>query len=328
MEQRATNRHGFTVLYHKELADHLTSRRFQLLFLILLFIAGASLFGAFGSLSKAAQQTTANGQQAAPSNFVFLQLFTTAGQSIYAFTTFIGFLGPIFGIMLGFDAINNEQAQGTLNRLAAQPIYRDTIINAKFCAGATVVFLTMFALGGIMTGAGILLAGLIPKPEEIARLLVFLLIASVYISVWLAVAEFFSVVSKHAATAALACVAIWLFLTMFLSLAVNGFAGLVYPVSKTAPVTNVLANYRMQMNLNRISAYYLFNEATTMIMNPNVRSLNIMDLVSLQDGGISSYLSLGQSLLQIWPHLVGLIAMAVAGFAAAYISFMNREIRA
>ena len=140
MEQRATNRHGFTVLYHKELADHLTSRRFQLLFLILLFIAGASLFGAFGSLSKAAQQTTANGQQAAPSDFVFLQLFTTAGQSIYAFTTFIGFLGPIFGIMLGFDAINNEQAQGTLNRLAAQPIYRDTIINAKFCAGATVVF--------------------------------------------------------------------------------------------------------------------------------------------------------------------------------------------
>ena len=40
------------------------------------------------------------------------------------------FLGPLFGIMLGFDAVNNEQSEGTLNRLAAQPIYRDTIINA------------------------------------------------------------------------------------------------------------------------------------------------------------------------------------------------------
>ena len=73
------------------------------------------------------------------SEFLFLKLFTTSGNSIYSFATFIAFLGPLVGITLGFDAINNERSQGTLNRLAAQPIYRDSIINAKFLAGATVI---------------------------------------------------------------------------------------------------------------------------------------------------------------------------------------------
>ena len=83
----------------------------------------------------------------ADQSFCFLKLFTTNGSGIYSFATFLNFLGPVFGIMLGFDAINNEQAQGTLNRLAAQPIYRDTIINAKFAASAAMIVLTVFSRG-------------------------------------------------------------------------------------------------------------------------------------------------------------------------------------
>ncbi len=230
--------------------------------------------------------------------------------------------------MLGFDAINNEQSQGTLNRLAAQPIYRDTIINAKFAAGAALVFLTVFSLGGFLTGFGILFSGLTPQAEEIARILLFLLLAAVYISVWLAFAVFFSVICRHAATSALSCVAIWLFLTMFLSLVASGLAGIVYPLSGVGAQMNALNNYQLQVALNRISPYYLFSEATTMILNPNVRSLSIMSLLEYQKGAIASYLSFGQSLLEIWPHLVGMFALAAAGFALAYISFMRREIRA
>ena len=108
-----TNRQGMMVLYRKELADHLCSRRFWALFALLTIVSVASLYGAIGSLQQAAQSAQAQGQTV--SEFQFLKLFTTAGSSIYSFQSFIGFLGPIFGIMLGFDAINNEQAQGTLN---------------------------------------------------------------------------------------------------------------------------------------------------------------------------------------------------------------------
>lgn len=325
-EKERSNRQGFRALFRKELADHLLSMRFLILYLLLFVVSCASLNGAISTLAQNALQTSDG--QTAVSDFIFLELFTTSGSSIYSFTTFLGFLGPIFGIMLGFDAINNEQSQGTLNRLAAQPIYRDTIINAKFAAGAALVFLTVFSLGGFLTGFGILFSGLTPQAEEIARILLFLLLAAVYISVWLAFAVFFSVICRHAATSALSCVAIWLFLTMFLSLVASGLAGIVYPLSGAGAQMNALNNYQLQVALNRISPYYLFSEATTMILNPNVRSLSIMSLLEYQKGAIASYLSFGQSLLEIWPHLVGMFALAAAGFALAYISFMRREIRA
>ena len=314
------------ILFPQELSDHLHSGRFQILFAMLAVISFISLYGAVQTLGQAAQQTSDG--QTAVSEYLFLLLFTTSGSSIYSFATFMGFLGPIVGIMLGFDAINEELAQGTLNRLAAQPIYRDTIINAKFLGGAAAVFLTVFSIGGLMTGVGLIATGLIPTGEQVARLLIFLLMTVLYICMWMAVAEFFSVVCRHAATAALACIAIWLFLTMFQSLVASGIAGMIYPTSGMAGQANVLKNYQLQTSLCRISPYYLFSEITSILMNPNVHSTNIVSILQNQEGAIASYLTLGQSLLQIWPHIVVMIALTVVAFAAAYIAFMRKEIRA
>ena len=314
------------ILFRKELSDHLHSVRFQILFAMLAVVSFISLYGSIQTLGQAAQQTSDG--QTAVSEYLFLLLFTTSGSSIYSFATFIGFLGPIIGIMLGFDAINEELAQGTLNRLAAQPIYRDTIINAKFLAGAAAVLITIFSIGGLMAGIGLITTGLIPTGEQVARFVIFLLMAVLYISMWMAVAEFFSVVCRHAATAALACIAIWLFLTMFQSLVASGIAGMIYPTSGYAGQMNVLKNYQLQTALCRISPYYLFSEITSIIMNPNVHSTNIVSILQNQQGAIASYLTLGQSLLQIWPHIVVMIALTAAAFAAAYIAFMRKEIRA
>lgn len=314
------------ILFRKELSDHLHSVRFQILFAMLAVVSFISLYGSIQTLGQAAQQTSDG--QTAVSEYLFLLLFTTSGSSIYSFATFIGFLGPIIGIMLGFDAINEELAQGTLNRLAAQPIYRDTIINAKFLAGAAAVLITIFSIGGLMAGIGLITTGLIPTGEQVARFVIFLLMAVLYISMWMAVAEFFSVVCRHAATAALACIAIWLFLTMFQSLVASGIAGMIYPTSGYAGQMNVLKNYQLQTALCRISPYYLFSEITSIIMNPNVHSTNIVSILQNQQGAIASYLTLGQSLLQIWPHIVVMIALTAAAFAAGYIAFMRKEIRA
>ena len=314
------------ILFRKELSDHLHSVRFQILFVMLAAVSFISLYGSIQTLGQAAQQTSDG--QTAVSEYLFLLLFTTSGSSIYSFATFIGFLGPIIGIMLGFDAINEELAQGTLNRLAAQPIYRDTIINAKFLAGAAAVLITIFSIGGLMAGIGLITTGLIPTGEQVARFVIFLLMAVLYISMWMAVAEFFSVVCRHAATAALACIAIWLFLTMFQSLVASGIAGMIYPTSGYAGQMNVLKNYQLQTALCRISPYYLFSEITSIIMNPNVHSTNIVSILQNQQGAIASYLTLEQSLLQIWPHIVVMIALTAAAFAAGYIAFMRKEIRA
>ncbi|MDO5550689.1 MAG: ABC transporter permease, partial [Lachnospiraceae bacterium] len=72
--------------------------------------------------------------------------------------------------------------------------------------------------------------------------------------------------------------------------------------------------------------YYLYSEAVSTIMNPSVRSNNII-LPQQLSGAITGYLSLGQSILLVWPHLIGLLALTAVMFAVSYIAFMRKEIR-
>ena len=121
--------------------------------------------------------------------------------------------------------------------------------------------------------------------------------------------------------------ALWLFFAIFMSLIANIIANAVYPIdTEFNALFNSYNNYTLELNLNRISPYYLYSEAVSTIMSPSVRSINVVT-VSQLEGAISGYLSLGQSLLLIWPHLCGLFALMIAAFGGSYIGFMRQEIR-
>lgn len=299
------------------MADHLNSNRFYLVFGLLMVAAAVSLASAANTLKESGVSS---------SEFLFLRLFTTSGSSVYSYATWIAFLGPLAGIVLGFDAVSNERSQGTLARLASQPIYRDSIINGKFLAGTAMLGMMMAALTLLFTAGGILLLGIAPSVEEVLRIAVFTVFSWVYLSLWLALSITLSVICRHGATAAIGAIAVWLFFSLFMSLVAGGIADLCYPLDGIEGFSNQMSNYQMELNLNRISPYYLFAEAGNTILNPSVRSIGIVTMSSYS-GAVSSYLSFGQSLLLVWPHLVVMAALAMVVFAAAYISFMRQEIR-
>ena len=240
---------------------------------------------------------------------------------------FIAILGPFVGLALGFDAINGERNSGTLNRLLSQPIYRDSVINGKFLAGAATIFIMVLAMGGLVGAIGLLAIGIPPSLEEVGRILVFLLFTGVYICFWLGLSILFSVVCRHAATSALAVIACWLFFTIFMSLLAGIIAAALYPLDGYMALFNTVDNYKVTMYLNRISPYYLYGEAVTTILNPGVRSIGLVTTSQLE-GAVAGYLPFGQSLLLVWPHLVAMLALTLAAFTISYLKFMNQEIRA
>ena len=279
----------------------------------------ASLYGSISGLSEALESD---------SNFIFLKLYTSGGSSIPSFTSFIALLGPIVGLALGFDAINSERSGGTLNRLVAQPIYRDSIIIGKFLAGTAVIAMMVFSMGIAIGAIGMYATGLVPETEEVMRIFVFLFFTVVYISFWLALSILFSVLCRHTATSALASIAVWIFFAIFMSLVASIVANAVYPMTNDyEALVNSMGNYTLEIGMNRISPYYLYSEAVSTIMNPTVRAINAVTMDQLV-GAISGYLSFGQSLLLVWPHLVGLAAMMLITFGLSYIGFMRQEIRA
>src|SRR5512137_1563291 len=106
---------------------------------------------------------------------IFLWLFTSTGK-LFSFVQFIGFFGPLIGIILGFDSINRERVSRTLSKLVSQPIYRDSIINAKFLTGVATITIVLVAIVLLISGLGIRLIGVVPGVEEALRLVAYLIV--------------------------------------------------------------------------------------------------------------------------------------------------------
>lgn len=308
---------GLWAVVTKEMADSLTSIRMLILELLIVLTAAGTVYAATQSLRDNLGQE----------KFVFLKLFTTGHDPIPAFVGFLGFLVPLLAIALAFDAINGEFNQRTMSRVLAQPIYRDALLLGKFLAGLFTLALALTTIWLLIIGLGILGLGVPPSSEEVARSLLFLVVTIFYGGIWLALAMLFSIIFRQPATAALASIALWLFVTIFWGMIADLLAQTLHPIQPGFP-QSVLAQAETGMALARLSPNTLYAEATVALLNPVVRSLGLVLPMQLQGAVLGAPLPLSQSLLLIWPNLTGLIAATILLFAAGYVLFQRQEIRA
>lgn len=311
---------GVGPVARKELADHLSGLRFGILMVLIGAASLASVYAASSSIREAASDLDSLGS-------AFLALFTVSGESLPSLLSFVVFLAPLLGIALGFDALNSERSQGTLSRLVSQPIHRDAVLQGKFVAGLAVVGLALTALVAIVAGVGILLLGTPPTLGEVGRLVAFIVVTVIYVGFWLALAQFFSVVFKQAATSALASIAVWLFFAIFASLIVGLITDAVAPAGQDASNAQILRHEQLSTQLNRINPGTLYDEATTALLNPSVRSLGVLVYEQI-DRAIVGSLSFSQSLVLIWPQVISLLGLVLVFFTVSYVLFMREEIRA
>ena len=312
-------KHPFWVIVHKEIADHVHSLRFIILISIIVLTCMGALYTALTNIGAAIKPDDPDG------SFLFLKLFTVSDGTLPSFVLFINFLGPLLGIALGFDAVNCEQSKGTLSRMLAQPIHRDCIINAKIVAALIIIGALLFALGLLVMGCGLIAIGIPPTPEEFWRIILFIITGIFYVAFWLNISILFSLCFRQAATSALASVAVWLFFSVFYAMIVNVVAKALSP-SGMVSVYHQISYQKFILGLMRLAPSELFNEATTTLLMPSIRSLGPLTMEQLQ-GAIPSPLPLGESIMIVWSQLTGLIAATVVCFAISYIVFMRREVR-
>lgn len=313
-------RAGWRIVAAKEFADSLRSVRFVLL-LALIGLAGlASVHAASGQLRDAAAEVTE-----VPS--IFLALFTIGADRIPSFVSFLAFLAPLLGIALGFDAISSERSQRTLARIIAQPIHRDDLLNGKLAGGLAATGLAVACTVALVTAWGLLRLGITPTASDLARLAVFTAALIAYVGLWLTLAIAASVILRRAATAALAVLGVWLVVTVFSGLLTGVIADLVHPSGAEATQEQIVANARLELRLSRLAPNQVFEEISSAVLNPLVRTTGIVDLEQV-DRAVPSPLAADQSILLIWPQLVGLITAVVVIAGAAYIAFLRQEVRA
>jgi ABC-2 type transport system permease protein len=318
--------HGIFTLFRKELEDHFSSVRFLLIsaLIVMVGVIIASMVGmGIQEESKGMAKPT----------LLFLWLFTSTGK-LFSFVQFIGFFGPLIGIFLGFDSINRERVSRTLSKLASQPIYRDSIINAKYLAGVTTIAVVLVGIVLIISGLGIRLIGVVPGSEEVLRLAIYVITSILYVSFWLGIAILFSVVFRSTATSALASLAVWIFFSFFVGLGAGFMADAVAPISQSGTNVdpNVLIKHEeVQRTVSLLSPMNLYNDATTTILDPTRKTTRgvvfVGPLERLSLSRFQNPLPLLQSLMIVAPYLISIIAITFLCFGVCYLVFMRQEIR-
>lgn len=326
--ERSVPRAGWMVVAAKEFGDHLLSARFTVLVLVLGLAAAIPLYFAAAAIRDVASSVT-------DSQAIFIALFWlapdvgTGGVTLPSVTGFLAYVAPLLGLAFAFDAINGERADGTLPRLLSQPIHRDDVVNGKFAAGLAVIGIVLVSVVGAIAAFGLIRLGIVPAASEVLRIVLWVLITFIYVSLWLAFGMLLSVVVRRAATSALIGFGTWLLLTFFGGLIVSLIGGVIAPLTGSAE--ELLRNNGIQESLRRLLPDTLYREASLTLLNPQVTSVSTPATIGGYEQAqqrIPSLLSLDQSFILVWPQVVGLVALTVACFALAYVMFMRQEVRA
>ena len=300
---------GLRVVAVKELQDFTGSARMVILTALILITAASSLYTATNTMKTVVSED----------EFLLLSLFTLSRNPVPSLLSFLSFLVPLTGIAMGFDVVNSEFQNRTLKRVLSQPIHRDVLLFGKAVGALGAMAVVLLALWMLVIGSAMLVLGLPPSTEQVARALAFYGVTLVFGMFWFLVAMFFSVVFRQQATSALVSLGLWLLLNVFWSMIAQVVATAVGGVGSFQAA-------RLEVLLSRISPNTLFAESALALLSPSTRTLGVVMFTQLEGALMGSPLPFGQSLLLIWPQLSALVALLVLLFTASYVVFQRQEL--
>ena len=137
----------------------------------------------------------------------------------------------------------------------------------------------------------------------------------------------FSVTMDKIAASILTAIAIWIFFMFFLPIIANAIANAVAPLDGATTAVQI-QNYTINQGILRISPSTLFTEIIAILLIPTGGHFMLQPVFESDVANmVANPLSLSQSLIQVWPQLVVIIALAIICFALSYVLFMRQEIR-
>jgi ABC-2 type transport system permease protein len=313
---------GAFTIAEKEMKDQFGSKRFLIFFGFIVLLSCLAAYQGADYIKNNTQAT-------------FLYIFSGARWS-FSFIQVMVLFGPILGMAMGFDAINEEKTTGTLSVLLGQPIYRDSVINGKILAGSASLAVIGFGTIAITSGVSIPLIGYGPTGSEVIRILTMGVLTVLYLVFWLSIGLLFSVVAKKPSTSMLASIGTWMFFSIVLSILVNVFANVLFPMpigrfvdlGQQGGRVQVLEEYRSIMQsraefrngISRFNPTQLYQDIITDV-------LGLRTGLALLSQEFVRVMGLGEALATNWANITVWVVGLVICFAVSYLLFLRIEIR-
>ena len=220
----------------KELRDHVTSRRFLIIFAILMLISVYSIVTGMdqynkmldnykdgqqqsqqqdwfkeqvAALQKQIAEAQAKGDSQEMIDSLQYQLDSLVNPPMpsvmtifYSLNQYFVWICILLAIALGFDLITREKEEGSLKSLLSHPVYRDSVINGKTLGAISVLTAAMGATF-LVTIAIILFFGVVPSLDELLRVTGYYVLALLICLAFFAVAMAASTLAKNSSMAVL-----------------------------------------------------------------------------------------------------------------------------
>lgn len=226
-------------------------------------------------------------------------------------TEYIAIVGAILGVVLGYNALIEEQEAGTLRLILTRPVYRDRLLTGKLLGGGAViaVLLGLAFVFNLVLLIGV--GGIIPTGLEVLRLFIVVVLGLVYMILFFTVSILLSIRMKSSATVFLVALVLWMLVSFVIpqmaqtqmanSTVVNSISGMTNTIPQETAASRAINFLSPTWHLQQIGAELL--EVTS-----GSTTLDALTLLGDSAGAL----------------LVLLIPCVVAG-AAAYILFLRDE---
>ena len=303
---------GLITITKKEFLDHISSRKFMILF-------GTLLTAVIVSAIQAANEYTTTIQQEGFKNELFGLNIALSG-----IVQNIMLVGALLTITMSFDLINGERQRGSLKVLLSYPVYRDTVINGKFLGGLATIVLV--AGTTILAGLGVFigLSGAPQSSDNLVRYILFFAITILFLTLFLGVGLLFSTILKDPTSSLLGALFFWVASATLIPQIAYTVASIANPVSFKV--------YEGVVYLGEGADFEQLNFILRLI-SPTLNYQSTIDTIlstfqvvyDSKTRGVLN-ISVNQAIIDVLPNIFFLLAATILVFSACYWQFTRQEV--
>lgn len=237
-------------------------------------------------------------------------------ESFLGITQIISLFLPFVGVAIGFDLVNKELEDKSLNVLLTHPVYRDTFIAGK-TVGAMVLLALVVSVAMItVTGTMLFLSGGGVNILMLKRLAIFALITYMYLAVFLSIGTLSSVMIKNTRNSLIHNIAICLVFCVAFGMIIATIASI---VSGQKPLDLADNENFLKLNegLQKLTPSHHYDMAAS-----GKQSLSWLG-ISHASPGMGGILDTGFTLEQWWSNFwMNIVALFVAPIFFIIVSFI------
>jgi ABC-2 type transport system permease protein len=352
---------SFIIVAGKEFRDHIQSKRFLIIFGILLLVVFLSLNDGLSNYNQRLDEykSMTSQVQSAPQGNTPMPQKPSPLMIFYSMLSYFTPIGAVLAISMGFDLISKEREEGSLKSLLSHPLFRDNVIVGKLLGALGVFTIVIFIVTLICTGF-LMMYGISPSGDEALRIAAYMFFSLLFLISFFSIALACSVIAPSSGLSVTYCIGIIIIVSIMLPALGTAVANKVvgeepsfsdYGITLGPPGSSGMTDAERQQTQERMDEYRNASQNYFQKVNSIERIFNIpapdknYDTISrrlltgsatgeffgspnpFRQGGENESETLSESLGSVFSEAMALLILSVVALMVAYLRFMRMDIR-